>query len=397
MANIDWLTLVEFGTPKQKQYAEALAKGWTQQQTAEHFGVNIRTLERALQKLKAKVKNKQGYAPEYGLIHPAPPGWSAKRVSTMFRTEDGLPQWARFEPDATTESSHALQEFMDAFCEPYKGKSKPVKSPKTSNENLLSLYCLGDLHYGMRAWKQETGSENFDTDIAEADLTSALTHLVSMVPDSSVGVLLNLGDAFHADGLKDVTPESGHLLDTDGRMSHTIQALARTFRRAVDLMLAKHNEVWMINVRGNHDPSASLFFNHIMKAYYENEPRVKVFDNECKFINFVWGKCLIATHHTDKINFQRWYEALTRDYAEMWGQTKYRYGHGGHVHHEQVKEIGGMIFHTWQTLAAPDAWHAASGYGSGRSSTAVTYDKEYGEVSRVKCGIQLARSYLTQA
>ena len=389
----DYAKLGEFAqNPAQKRYAEALATGLSQTQVAAQFEVNIRTVQRSMKRLKDAAA-KMGYDPERGLYNPVAQGQSLSGVSTLYDDAGNIKiQWVKSKAEKENDIQAALHDFMEGFCASYKGKSKPVKPPTKILDDLLSLYCLGDLHYGARAWAKETGVENFDTDIAEADLTSALTQLVSMVPDSKVGVILNLGDAFHLDGLKPFTPESGHVLDTDGRLSHTIQALARTFRRAVDLMLAKHKEVWMINVRGNHDPSASLFFNHIMKAYYENDERVTVFDNECKFINFVWGKCLIATHHTDKINFQRWYEALTRDYPQMWGSTKYRYGHGGHVHHEQVKEIGGIIFHTWQTLAAPDAWHAASGYGSGRSATAITYDKEWGEVSRVKCGIELARS-----
>ena len=157
-------------------------------------------------------------------------------------------------------------------------------------------------------------------------------------------------------------------------------------------MLKKHKEVRVINVRGNHDPYSSLFFNKLMSAFYENDPRVTVVPNECKLINVTWGSTLLSIHHTDRLNFQRWYEMVTRDHANLWGTSKYRYGHGGHVHHDQSKEIGGMIFHTWQTLAAPDAWHAASGYGSGRSASAVTYHKEYGEVHRSKCSIDLARS-----
>lgn len=51
-----------------------------------------------------------------------------------------------------------------------------------------------------------------------------------------------------------------------------------------------------------------------------------------------------------------------------------------------------MIFNIWPTLAAPDAWHSASGYGAGRAAFAVTYHKEFGEVQRSKCSLDLARS-----
>lgn len=389
----DYPAMIPFATgAAQKKYAQSIGEGFSQTQTAERYGVTQRVVERSLATLKMRAEQR-GYSPEFGQTQGVPNGQEVAGVSTLYDAEGNIKiQWVKSKQDKQTDSLAGMRDFAETFAEPYTGQAKPVKKPKKVNDDLMTVYPLGDPHFGMRAWVKETGIENFDTDIAEADMKAALRVLIESAPESHTGVLLNLGDLFHADNLKPLTPESGHLLDTDGRMSHTIDAAARAFRMAIDLMLKKHKEVILVNVRGNHDPYSSLFFNKLMAAFYSKEKRVTVLDNENKLINMTWGKTLLTIHHTDRLNFQRWYEMVTRDYPELWGAASYRYGLGGHTHHDQRKEIGGLIFCIFQTLAAPDAWHAASGYGAGRSASAITYHKEFGEVHISKCSIEMARA-----
>lgn len=42
-----------------------------------------------------------------------------------------------------------------------------------------------------------------------------------------------------------------------------------------------------------------------------------------------------------------------------------------------------MVLEQHRTLAAPDAYAASGGWLSGRSACAITYSKDYGELSRV--------------
>jgi hypothetical protein len=124
----------------------------------------------------------------------------------------------------------------------------------------------------------------------------------------------------------------------------------------------------------------------MVKLYYENEPRVKVYDNYNKFINFSWGDNLVVLHHGDKINLSRIYETITRVLAKEWGESKHRFAWTGHIHHKQAHEVGGLNHESWNVLPPPDAWHAASGYGASRSMTAVLLHKVLGEHSRFKVG-----------
>ena len=54
-----------------------------------------------------------------------------------------------------------------------------------------------------------------------------------------------------------------------------------------------------------------------IQMYFENDKRVRVFDNFNKFVWFQFGKNLVVTHHGDKINGARLYESITKISAEL--------------------------------------------------------------------------------
>jgi hypothetical protein len=68
----------------------------------------------------------------------------------------------------------------------------------------------------------------------------------------------------------------------------------------------------------------------------------------------------------------------------MWGGTRFRYCYTGHVHHRSqiCKEINGVVCESFQVLPPSDAWHAAQGYGAGRSMQAITHHRQTGEKFR---------------
>ena len=67
----------------------------------------------------------------------------------------------------------------------------------------------------------------------------------------------------------------------------------------------------------------------------------------------------------------------------MWGQTKYRYAHCGHLHHQLVKEDFGMTVTQHRTLAARDAYASRDGWFAERKASLTTYHKEFGEVGNI--------------
>lgn len=387
MDKLSWEELIKFcQTDHQRNIISLRAKGLTAREVAESVGISERRVASNCKRVR-DFAAKQGYSPQHDMIHTVPSGFSVKGVSTYYNDE-GQPvgQWVKSIADTDALFQQALESFKEGLIEEVAGKATPVKKPTHEKDpDLLACYILGDHHLGMLAWPPETGGPAWDLEIACRTLFNAVDTLANASSHAGTGVLINLGDFFHANSLKGTTGNDTPL-DVDGRAGRIIQAAGQLYKRLVTRMLESHDEVWIINVRGNHDPDAALWLNEMIKLYYENEPRVRTFDNYNKFLHFTWGDNLIVLHHGDKINAQRIYEAVTRNLAQDWGRCRNRVAWLGHIHHKQAQEIGGMLLEHWNVLPSQDAWHAASGYGSSRSMTAVLLHRVFGEHSRFRVG-----------
>ena len=374
-------------TEHQRKVITLHEEGLGYQKIGERLGIGKYSARDIVKNVKGKAA-KQGHSPDHDMVHTVPDGFAVKGVSTYYNDE-GKPvgQWVKSASDKERQLEIALEAFKAGLLDEIDGLHKPVKAPEaTKNEDRLSAYLIGDHHLNALCWSPETGGDDWDTNIAKDVLIKAVDKLVSAAGDAEVGALINLGDFLHANSGDNKTAK-GTPVDVDGRLGRVIRVVGNLFKVLITRMLETHKEVWLINVRGNHDPDASLWLNEMMRLYFASDPRVKVFDNFSKWIHFEWGKTLVVMHHGDRVKTQALYEAVTRDYAEEWGRSKYRYLYHGHIHHRTVTELGGLHLESFGVLCPPDAYHSASGYGSARSMSCVILDKNYGEHSRFKVGI----------
>ena len=373
--------LKEFCTDRQLEIVEAVIKNKTKQGAAEALGLSRSTVRNAIKGVEKKAAA-NGVAPNRDVNHRTMEGFNTKFVTSRFDGEGNLQgQYVRQEREKF-DLEAMLEDFRDGLKDELQGLHKPIPKPADTVDKLMNCYMIGDHHLGMYAWSKQTGEDSYDTDIGVNILESAIDSLVARSPDSRHGLLVNLGDFFHSNNIKSETG-SGTPLDSDGRYGRTVRMGINLVKRLIVRLLQKHEVVTVLNVRGNHDPDAALWLNEALKMYFADDPRVTIPDNYDKFTHLEFGNSLIVTHHGDKINPQRIYESVTRKLAVEWGRSKYRFGWLGHLHHKEAKEIGGMMFEQWNVLAAPDAWHSGSGFGSSRSMTCVVLSEEYGEDSRV--------------
>ena len=90
----------------------------------------------------------------------------------------------------------------------------------------------------------------------------------------------------------------------------------------------------------------------------------------------------------------RWLTCMGQSLAisgKEWGESKHTFVWTGHIHHKNQEEYGGAIFESFNILAPPDAWHAASGYSSSRSMSCIVLHQEFGEEGRLKVNIKGCR------
>jgi hypothetical protein len=261
---------------------------------------------------------------------------------------------------------------------------KPTKAPVAFNDRLLSLLTITDFHLGMYAWDDETG-DDWNVQIARDTFLNSINDMIQSCPKSETGMLCQLGDFLHWDGMLSVTPSSGHILDADTRYGKLVELAMSVMTEAVKLMLKRFNKVIVVSAEGNHDISGSIWLRKHIKHLFKNEPRVEVIDNEFPYYAYLHGETMIGFHHGHKMKLANLHKLFASEprFREMWGKANYTYIHTGHYHHEKVIEDGGAIAEQHPTLAARDAYAARGGWVSRRGAKVITYDKIDGEVARV--------------
>jgi hypothetical protein len=275
-----------------------------------------------------------------------------------------------------------LVEALQEAFKTYEGAAPAIPAPYVSDDDMLSLYCLPDLHFGMMAWNLETKGGDYDISIATETALKSIETLVARSQPSRHAVLLGLGDLFHADDQKNVTPGSGHQLDLDGRHAKVFAAGAKLVLRMVEIIAAKHEFVELRFVPGNHDITSATCLTVALDMFYNGHERITVNTDPGIAWYRLHGQCLLGATHGHTMKLDRMPGIMAMDRAEDWGKAKYRNMFVGHFHSETSKEISGVRVEVLQSPAARDAWNAASGYRSGRSLSVITFHKTEGEIQR---------------
>jgi hypothetical protein len=162
-----------------------------------------------------------------------------------------------------------------------------------------------------------------------------------------------------------------------------IRVVIRTLRRIVPMLLAKHEHVHFIMSDANHDPAGGAWLREMFAAFFENEPRVTVDTSPSTYNVYEHGLTSLFYHHGHKKKIKQVDTVFAGKFREIYGRTKFAYGHTGHLHSDELISTNLMKVERHETLAAPDAYAANGGWLSGRSAKVITYSKRFGEVGRI--------------
>lgn len=375
-------SLKPWATDRQKLIIDARCSGMSWGKIKKEYGIDSGNAHTTLTSLKARAE-KRGWSPEHDMTHAVPESFSVSGVSSYYGPDGKLKaQWVKSNQDKDKQKQILIEQLENAshLNRPF----KPSKKPKKNNKDLLSLLTITDFHLGMYAWEEETGEE-WDAKIAEEVFLNAIHDMIEAAPDSEVGVLNQLGDFLHWDGLLAVTPAHKNILDADVRYGELIDLTMYVMQEAISMMLEKFNKVKVIQAEGNHDEAGSIWLRKHLKHMFSKENRVEVDDSNFPYYAHLHGKTLLCFHHGHKIKLNQMAKLFASEprYRPLWGQANYTYIHSGHLHNEKVLEDGGAIAEMHPTLSARDAYCARGGWVSQRGAKLITYDSEDGEIHRV--------------
>lgn len=371
--------LEQYSTERQWEKLKAIEEHGSQRLAAKALGLNQRGIWAALQAVKKKAAQ-HGYAPESDIQHVIPEGFALNGVSDMRTNSEGKPQWLKYSADKEAQEE-AARLALEALCEDIP-RAKPLPPPKHTQADLCNTVIITDYHMGMLSWPKETG-DDWNLEIAERTLTGCFGQMMYSAPEAETCVIAQLGDFLHSDGILPITPTSHNVLDQDGRFSKIVGVAIKALRRIIDMALSKHSRVHVIMAEGNHDITSSIWLRAMFAALYEDEQRVTVDDSVLPYYAYQHGQTMIGFHHGHLRKPAALHGVFAAGFPEMWGSTKYRYGHCGHMHHTQSKEDMGITITQHPTLSAKDAYAARGGWFAERKAACITYHKDHGQVGIV--------------
>lgn len=372
------IELLEFATPRQREYVEAVEKHGSVLAAATALGIGDRAIYHGLRALEVSAA-RVGRAPGH-FEHGVAPGYAMRKVTVQRNAEGTVERtWERQSPDDEARAE-ALREAIEALAEDLP-RQRRIKTPKPGDAHLLNLFTLTDCHIGMMAWHRE-GGDNWDLEIAEQVLSAAFHHMVTRAPRARTAIVNQLGDFLHFDGLEAVTPTNRHVLDADGRFRKVSRVAVRVLRRVINMALETHEQVHVICAEGNHDLASSGWLSIALDGIYENNPRVVIEDSPLPFYRYRHGKTLLGFHHGHTKDRAALPLLFAQQFRTDWGLTEHTYLHTGHRHHMDEKDTMGVRLVQHATLAARDAYAARHGYHAARQALAITYHDQFGEWGR---------------
>lgn len=373
--------LKQFGSVRQNEFIDAVNKYGSYQKAADKLQVAKGSIQNGIERVKRKAASR-GYSPEHDMTKIAPEPFVVRGISTYYNAEGKASgQWVKTRLDDDKMQAIML-ETIEALKETIPRISM-TEPPPLGNDNLLNCYVITDYHMGMLAWHEETNGDDWDLKIAEELIVKWFAQAIYQSPHADQAVFAQMSDFLHFDGMDAVTPASKHLLDVDSRFSKLVRSSIRVLRTIIDMLLQKHQNLHIIMADANHDPVSQIWLREWFAVMYENEPRVSVDRSPNPYNAFEFGKTALFFHHGHKRKVNNVSEVFAGQFREIFGRTKYAYAHTGHMHHLDVKENGLMIVEQHRTLAPADAYSARGGWLSGRDAKVITYDKRFGEVSRL--------------
>lgn len=372
---------------KQRERLAACIELGDQEKAAKKFGCNRKVINSAIAAIKNNAR-KQGFQLPGETFSPITSHFIKGESALVDNNGVTKMKWIKTDTDKAEKIEALRLGIIEAF-DSYKGASEIVTPPETIvDSDLLVSLPIGDAHIGMLAWVEDAG-ENFNLKKAEDIYKTALSSMIKAAPNAAECLIKDMGDFLHRNDNKNSTPQSGNVLDCDGRAIKMKRVAVELLIHAVKEALKKFPLVRLKNVIGNHAPEAEQMLGLALELYFHNEPRVIVEVSTNKFWYYRWGKVLIGTCHGDGVKHGELPLIMAADVPEMWGLTVFRYFFIGHIHHQQIKEYQGCSVESINTLTPNDAWHHGAGYRSRKNIKLIVLHKEYGEIERITKDISM--------
>jgi hypothetical protein len=397
--------IIQRGVPDetvQARVAAYIERGRSLRAAAKHLGINRNAMKRSITAAAAagllgfdpvlpgyRVSKTTTRTDEYGVVKSrsiqqvrengevfeVPQAHGVKGVSALVDPEGRIiQQWIKTRNEQDPAEIAGIVEKSFANFKPV----APFILKNSGNEEKLSVYIWTDWHVGLHAWGKETDGADWDLGLAREALTATHDELVDSMPDSETAIILGLGDLSHIDNVKGATPKGNNQLDYDTRYPKIHDTTTEIAIYNFERIRAKHKRVKATFKKGNHDEVFTVSLRAAMRMFYRNDPDVTIDTSPSPYFCERFGVNLLGGVHGDEAKREDLPLYMAQTWPTEWAASKTRHWHTGHIHHDTLREIGGVGVYSHRAPVPKDSWHAAKGYLSGRSMRGFKYDLHRG-------------------
>lgn len=321
---------------------------------------------------------------------PIPLGQVVKGLSTMSALNPQTGEWEEKVKWTKTKSepstaADAVQAFTEALKKipPARPMTNQVKNRSSA---LLNTLIVTDLHIG-QASDPEEGGAVWDCAEASRVLIGCADICLRGAPPAKTLLIGVLGDYLDYEGPINQTFTSQHASPSKDGFHRMVDTATEIGSHLVTRGLETHEEVVLAVVDGNHDPASAIWFRRAFEMFYRNEPRVKVLFGNTRgapHCAYQHGGVMLGFSHQHLLKSDKLPGMFSDEYAPMWGQTKHREAHCGHLHNEKVETHQGMTVYQHPTLAARSRHVSRHSWNSPRSIQLTTYHEVTGRGYQVR-------------
>lgn len=269
---------------------------------------------------------------------------------------------------------------VDALIKALEGIEIPSLANSTSRpregEFMLELPIM-DVHLGKLSWGEEAGAD-YDLKIASKLYRQTVDDLLSKTSIYPITqIVFPVGQDFYHFDTPFTQTTGGTQLDSDTRWQKMYRAGFELLLEAIE-KCRKIAPVKVMWVPGNHDEMLSYTAVIGLSHFYADKSDVDVDVSPTPRKYLKWGKVLLGYSH-GREEGKRISGLMQVEAPHLWSGSEFREWHIGDLHHEAVKEEGGIIYRIVSTITAPDAWHNQKGYiGAIRKAQAFVWSKSNG-------------------
>lgn len=317
------------------------------------------------------------------------PGYSevgAKNADGELIVERLFNLQARLQPIV---GASAIREVRDRLIEEVREAahvtSRPWATENPPDRPHLAEVVLFDIHLGMLAWRLETGTD-YDMRIADRTVRKAVEGLLDEAAGRGIEeFLLPLGnDFFHTDTTVDGkggATTAGTPQDVDSRWQKAFwkgqELMVWTIRTLLEIA-----PVRVLVVPGNHDEAKAWYLGEVVRAVFAEDPNVVVDNRPLLRKYHAYGNTLIGFTHGKDEKVRDLPMIMAQAVPELWGRSRFREFHMGHLHAEIVREDKGFRCRHLPALTATDAWHFKKGFvGNDREARLMLWSRDRGRVA----------------